>query len=442
LLLFLPTNLVLKYIKDAQSQHGLKHGDYHRYRVYCTHKIKRLRKSLGFVQASGSRFRSTFQAKSLTNEMVTGASKLKKDPVRFLLIPLMSAERCWSYAMALKQEANTEPRKKFHLLKKFKKAVKYSQVLEKLCNEPPSLCDAKTKLETQAYAAYLSGIYYFEIESWVKAQEYLKKAQAIYMKLCDAVGDDESAFNYRQKVDELKPTLRYCAFNIGDPGVKAEDFLDTFKNEVPQFEDEILSAKFDQLILQAREKYSATLSEVTWLGKTIPVKHEKIRSFLLTYQEFKSVELPKVAQTEKLLFECRDCIQLLRDGQDKSPLYCYLLYLRLDLTCKRNLALIESLENASDLIRPYEVLISTLNEIKQLPLKQYFVSDEEMDNLLDETEARTMVYKASRCYYAVKVAKLEWRESVALLHQAAQYCESCLSNQFLDQVDATLQNHS
>jgi len=429
------SNLVLKVIKEAQSQHGLKHGDYHRYRSYCSRKLKRLRKSLGFIQASGSRFRSTFQAKNVTNEMVVEAIKIKKDPIRYLHIPLVSAERCWSYAMALKQEANTEPRKKFHLARKLKKAVKYSQELEKLCNDSPTICDAKTKLETQAYTAYLSGIYYFEIESWVKAQEYLKKAQAIYLKLCDAIGDDESAINYRQKVDELKPTLRYCAFNIGEPGLKAEDFIDTFKNEVPEFEDEVLSAKFDQLILQAREKSSATLSEVTWIGKTISITHEKIKSFLLSYQEFSTIESPKVDQIEKLIFECRDCIQLIREYQDKGPLYWYLIYLRLNLTCKQNLSLISNLNNASDLIRPYEVLISTLNEIKQLPLKQYFALDEELDNFLGETEAQTMVYKAFRCYYTVKVAKLDWRESVALLHQAAQYCESCLINQFLDQVE-------
>lgn len=59
----------------------------------------------------------------------------------------MEAERAWSYAMQLKQEANTEPRKRFHLLARLRKAAKHSEKLEKLCESPR--VDAKTKLEAQ-----------------------------------------------------------------------------------------------------------------------------------------------------------------------------------------------------------------------------------------------------------------------------------------------------
>lgn len=52
---------------------------------------------------------------------------------RFLLIPLMLTERAWSHAMQLRQEANTEPRKKFHLIQRLRKATVYSLQLQKLC---------------------------------------------------------------------------------------------------------------------------------------------------------------------------------------------------------------------------------------------------------------------------------------------------------------------
>ena len=52
---------------------------------------------------------------------------------RSLYIPLMMAERAWSYAMQLRQEANTEPRKKFHLISRLRKATTYALQLEKLC---------------------------------------------------------------------------------------------------------------------------------------------------------------------------------------------------------------------------------------------------------------------------------------------------------------------
>lgn len=51
--------------------------------------------------------------------------------------------------MQLKQEANTEPRKRFHLLARLRKAAKHSEKLEKLCESPR--VDAKTKLEAQVF---------------------------------------------------------------------------------------------------------------------------------------------------------------------------------------------------------------------------------------------------------------------------------------------------
>lgn len=45
----------------------------------------------------------------------------------------MLSERAWGYAMQLRQEANTEPRKRFHLASKMRKAVKYAEQLEQLC---------------------------------------------------------------------------------------------------------------------------------------------------------------------------------------------------------------------------------------------------------------------------------------------------------------------
>lgn len=70
---------------------------------------------------------------------------------RYLLLVLMDAERAWSYAMQLKQEANTEPRKRFHLLSRLRKAVKHAEELERLCES--NRVDAQTKLEAQVSGA-------------------------------------------------------------------------------------------------------------------------------------------------------------------------------------------------------------------------------------------------------------------------------------------------
>ena len=61
---------------------------------------------------------------------------------------LMTAERAWSMAMYLKQEAGSESRKRHHMMEKLRKAVKHAEHLHKLC-DGCSKVDVRTKLEAQ-----------------------------------------------------------------------------------------------------------------------------------------------------------------------------------------------------------------------------------------------------------------------------------------------------
>lgn len=66
---------------------------------------------------------------------------------RFLHLILFNAERAWGYAMQLKLEANTEPRKRFHMVSRLRKAVQFAADLFAKCESEK--CDARTKLECQ-----------------------------------------------------------------------------------------------------------------------------------------------------------------------------------------------------------------------------------------------------------------------------------------------------
>ncbi len=122
--------------------------------------------------------------------------------------------------MQLKQEANTEPRKKFHMVSRLKKAVKYAAKLEALCESPK--CHAVTKLEAQAYNAWLCGVFYFEVQKWSLAIENFTKSQTIYTKLAKAVQSEDAVAIYEGKAAELKPSIRFCAYNIGDASAAAD----------------------------------------------------------------------------------------------------------------------------------------------------------------------------------------------------------------------------
>jgi hypothetical protein len=73
------------------------------------------------------------------------------------------------------------------------------------------------------------------------------------------------------------------------------------------------------VISQTREKQASSLTEITWKGKTVPVKNEQVRSFILhsndSKQEVERAESfeNKMAVYDQLLMECKDGLQSLKD---------------------------------------------------------------------------------------------------------------------------------
>jgi signal recognition particle subunit SRP68 len=423
---------VLSEIKTKQNQHGLKHGDYNRYRTYCSQRLQRLRRSL--KQNTGRS--KTMYLKRVLNQVVVESLGVKKEPERYLMIPLFSAERAWSYAMALKQEGDT--RKRYHMIRRFQKAVAYAKNLESLCNEEPTVCDVRTKLESQAYAAFIEGLYLFEREQWAEATEQLKKTQAIYSKLVESVPDQpESIEVYTQRINELKPTLRYCAFNLNEKG--ASDSIEKFKTD--DIQDEFLAKKLDDLLMQERGKKSAKLTEVTWLGKKIAVSKDLIRLFLVDIEAVLEFPPGKMNTLEKKLFESRDCLQSLKElGQDKGMLYTYISYIRQRLTYNRNIELIKSVKNDTEKVRPCETIISALTKIEALPIETQFGDSAEVRDLIAELEGQMLAFKAFRCYYIACTGWLDWKKSIAMLNRCCQYADSAVRSKISESLQLEVQD--
>ena len=86
----------------------------------------------------------------------------------------MDAERAWAQAMQLKSEANTEHRKRFHMISRMRKAVQHADHLAILCNSEK--CDARTKLEARAYADAMKAGLLFVQEKWKTAMELYSSA--------------------------------------------------------------------------------------------------------------------------------------------------------------------------------------------------------------------------------------------------------------------------
>uniref|UniRef100_A0A7N6AW08 Signal recognition particle subunit SRP68 n=1 Tax=Anabas testudineus TaxID=64144 RepID=A0A7N6AW08_ANATE len=449
---------ILQIIKESQQQHGLRHGDYQRYRGYCSRRLRRLRKTLGFKMGN----RHKYIGKKVTVEMLSDN--------RYLLLVLMEAERAWSYAMQLKQEANTEPRKRFHLLARLRKAAKHSEKLEKLCESPR--VDAKTKLEAQAYTAYLTGMVEFELQEWKRAMEAFNKCKTIYEKLASAF-TEELAVLYRQRVDEISPNIRYCAYNIDDPNA----IKDLMQMRLTGGGGGMMAEKLESLITQARTKQAATMSEVEWRGRTVPVKIDKARIFLLGLADNEAAiaqatnEETKEHLYETLLAECRDTIQAVREElkteakqRERSSdadsgkvsnlqfLHSYLSYIKLCTLVKRNESMAHTLQaklkepesdenkrgpRPQDLIRLYDIILQSLAELSTLQ------GLEDDHTFQKEVSLKTLVYKAYRCFFIAQsyVLVKKWSEALVLYERVLKYAKEVqskaksLNNSFRDLPD-------
>jgi len=433
---------VLSLIKEQQQKHGLRHADYQRYRGYCSRRLRRIRKAVGLVQGEKKKFH-----KKEVNEEI-----LKED--KHLHIPLVTAERAWAYYMQLKFESNSDPRKKFHMINRLRKARKYAEQLENVCANSDKV-DARTKLETQAYSCWLGGTLCFETSKWAEAQTLLTKARTIYESLSQAVGEEEGAL-FRQKMDEITPSLRYCSYNIGDAS-RADLIALRGKG----------GADLESLISQTREQQAATLQDVEWKGRKMAVKHEKVRLFLLSYQE-SDQELAKTDEAdakieiyESLLLDCKDALQALRDELLEDPefrsrqqtgegkvstqhfLYTYLQYIRHNITLSRNSVLLSSMRDqldkgekptegrkvvkAQDIVRMYENMIQSLGEIPSL------AGLEEDENLAADIEAEKIFYKAFRSYYIALafIVSQKWAEAMAVFQRSLQYLAQARDNKNL-----------
>ncbi|GAV09756.1 hypothetical protein RvY_19242 [Ramazzottius varieornatus] len=286
---------ILKLVKEAQQARGLRHGDYTRYRQYCERKVHRLRKALKFPQGT----RTRYQGKPLKIENMNDA--------RHLEIPLFITERAWSYGMQLKQESGpAHPRKKHHMLRRYKKAAHSAAQLVKLCNAVK--CDARTRLEAEAYCEWMRGVHFFHKELWKQAVECLSHAKTIYERISATVDEDTRAL-YRQRVEETNPQIRFCAYNIGDESA-VEDLIKMRLQPGTAMGQDVLS-KLDDLIAQNRGRQSG--SEVSWLGKTIPIKNQKVRVLLISSDEvMKQLDTVKTADAKLEVLE--NTLNMLREA--------------------------------------------------------------------------------------------------------------------------------
>lgn len=218
------------------------------------------------------------------------------------------------------------------------------------------------------------------------------------------------------------------------------------------------------MITQTRAKQAATMSEVEWRGRTVPVKIDKVRIFLLGLADNEAAiaqaesEETKERLFESMLSECRDAIQAVReelkpdqkqrdytlDGESGKVsnlqyLHSYLTYIKLSTAIRRNENMAKGLQKAlqqqpedeskrsprpQDLIRLYDIILQNLVELLQLP------GLEEDRAFQKEIGLKTLVFKAYRCFFIAQsyVLVKKWSEALVLYDRVLKYANEVNSD--------------
>lgn len=329
-----------------------------------------------------------------------------------------------------------------------RKACFYANQLQSLINS--DFCDARSKLEAEAYNAWIHGSFHFEIGQWKEAAESLKKAQVVYENMLLALPEEEQSL-YKAKIDELTPSLRYCAYNIGESG-NMTDLLEMRGQGLDNL---------GALVAQTKTEQTDAFQATEWRGRKVTVRPQKVRLFLLSIQDLdKSVEKTKEHQAkidiiENALLDCKDAISALKEEIKQDPklrvpttdgqitgvqfLLSYLSYIRLKMTLERNLCLVaqaklniddavEKTAEGSKKVRPqdisrlYEIILQNVAELQQL-------SGLENDSAYQkEMETFAHAFKAFRCYYiAVTLVNLKrWKEAVSMYERSMKYASEAI----------------
>eukprot|EP00210_Caulerpa_lentillifera_P007452 g7122.t1 len=254
-------------IRTAQLQHGLRHGDYERYRKYCTARLQRLRKKLNIASK-----KSLKGGKKLpkTNEL-----SLVKDP-RVLQIPLMLCERGWAYGMQKKGELAAlghYPKRRTTMITKFHQAMRNANELISLCEKR---CDQRTRLEVEGYANLIKGVFYMEQETkYSEALSHFLKSKKILEGLARA-SEVEAQSVFIQAVEELEPNLRFCRYQLE----KSETAV-----PLPSLDD--IQDQLAQMEIKSKQEMQSTINvlAIVWRNSQFPIKNEKLSENLAIAQK-------------------------------------------------------------------------------------------------------------------------------------------------------------
>ncbi|KAJ3115987.1 signal recognition particle subunit srp68 [Phlyctochytrium bullatum] len=440
---------VLSLTHNARNEHGLRHQDYQRYRKYCTRKVEKVRKIVGLHQrpVKGKKL----EKKPITSSVVKSA--------RHLEILLFNAERYWSYAMELKRESASEPRKRHHLIRKLKRAAQAASQLEQLCQEVGA--EDRTTFDARAYAAVMEGYVHLEKQEWGPAMDRFAAARTIYDKMATAgTLSTREMLLCQSAMDAIDPNIHFCAYNLrlraGPAGKQAQQDIAALIQVRSQASGsdasglEILASQVEEVLSKTRREKAQNVHELAWRKQSVETRNSKLIEALIAADDAVSVydgvvkslgpisaedrslnseSLSKrLDGLEKIIGAYWDATKLAESDLREDAVDChfpnqvnYVSFLRLRFTIERIVLIMDATccklanprandlvviggdrkpPNPEDLVRQSDAVIQTLSEMADLPTIQQDPTIRELIRWNRASHIAELLTSSSRYYEA------------------------------------------
>ena len=208
---------------------------------------------------------------------------------RFVHLLLLSAERAWATAMAMKSAQSTENTQKKmagstkrQIISKLSKAILYAEHLRNCLKESVvSRANNVDKMEAAAYLTCLQGGLYFEKGRWDACIQKYSVARVIYGTLSS--GDRMAVFKDLLS-STVDPSIRYAAYQLRFPRTKAvsDIVIERFPVEESELREQIENTDSGAFLSSERaevegEKAATGIpSTITWRQRFVKIEDATI----------------------------------------------------------------------------------------------------------------------------------------------------------------------
>ncbi|CAG8467691.1 16751_t:CDS:2, partial [Acaulospora colombiana] len=256
-------------------------------------------------------------------------------------------------------------------------------------------------------------------------------------------------------IDDIDPNIRYCAYvlRLGSDGASSvEDLVKMTMGKSKGVGLDLLEA--ESVLAQSRQEKAASLTSISWRGRIVPLRNANLAICILKAREATTdlenasdadaEEATKMEMFDKLLEAYGDAERFAKNAvkedadatakvkssksekisADLNFVYNYVAYNYLCRRIQRNLMLVDSLKQLEtqeqsgtrlaggkyqDIVKLYDNVLQSLNEIKDLPEIQNDPS------LSHEIDAKIWYFKAWRTLYVASAYFILNKELEAIL---------------------------